>query len=255
MKKLYFILIIFLAACDLGPVREIYTPELPSLPAAWQEILGPPHWHMEWLNTDGKWSSWDGQHGFPALSFMQEWTTPVIAWPYWPEKDLYPRQMSPAGALFPWDVCEKRIVLSWTAGVDAYLWQELAKNVNTQQSSGTPRYAWYFDWPRFRELMESENIPAEVRQDPWLADWKDFAKRTTESGFDRRRIKVDTRTSLSVFPNPGNFWIGYSCFADPVAVPKDEPLILKVRDLPETWICSTGLLRCRSNTWIFIPSP
>ncbi|MDR0475627.1 MAG: hypothetical protein LBH43_18385 [Treponema sp.] len=40
---------------------------------------------------------------------------------------------------------------------------------------GTPRIPWYFDWPRFRELMDSSDIPEEVRLDPWTADWKTIA--------------------------------------------------------------------------------
>ncbi|MCL2831609.1 MAG: hypothetical protein FWD78_00430 [Treponema sp.] len=257
MKRLYLftdilavIAIILLGACDQGPVRASYSLQFPDLPIAWQEILGSPHWRIQWVNTEGKWSDWDGAGGFPDLPLMQEWTSPVICWPYWPEKGLYPGQMSPCGGLFPWDASGDSLVLSWEAGVDAFLWQQFAF-FQEMQTSGTPRYPWYFDWPRFRELMESENIPAEVRLDPWLADWKEFAQKTASSGFDRRRIKTAEKTAVTIFPNPGSLWIGYSCFAAPLETPDGEPLVLKAGSAPETWICKSGILRCGNGTWMY----
>ena len=245
-------MMIFLAACNHGPVREKYSIILPELPGIWLEILGQPHWRLEWLNPGGKWADWEGKENFPELPLMQEWTTPVLAWPYWPEKGLHPGFMNPAGALFPWDISGNRLALSWKGGTDAFYWRELALNINIRTSSGTPRLPWYFDWPRFRELMESENIPAEVREDPWIADWKEIAFKTAESGFDRRRIKAAARTALSI-PNPGGTWVGYSIFSGPTETGEDGSLRLTVRETPETWVSEYGLLRCQKNAWIFVP--
>jgi len=253
VKKFYFLFLVLLAACDSGPIHTDYELQMPQLPQAWLEVLDEPHWRILWLNSEGKWSSWEGRENFPTIPVIQEWTTPVLAWPYWPEKGLLPGQMSPAGALFPWDAKGSSIELSWKAGVDAFYWQELAIFQDAQLSSGTPRVPWNFDWPRFRELMESENIPSEVRDDPWLADWKEIAQKTAESGFDRRRIKAQAGTTLTISPSPGKFWIGYSSFAAPLEVDDGDPLVLKVHDQTETWISESGLLHCSSAAWIFVP--
>ena len=101
--------------------------------------------------------------------------------------------------------------------------------------------------------MDSENIPTEVRADPWLADWKEIALKTAESGFDRRRIKAAARTALFIFPNPGGVWTGYSVFTEPVEAGEGGSLSLMVRELPETWVSESGLLRCKKDAWIFIP--
>ena len=241
-----------MTACGHGIIHAGYKPELPEIPDLWDEILGAPRWKLEWLNPDGKWSSLEGLRNFDEIKMMQEWTTPVLAWPYWPEKNLHPGLFSPAGALFPWDVSGSSLFLSWEAGIDAYLWRELAANAEIRPS-GTPRYPWYFDWPRFRELMKSDNVPPEVRLDPWLADWKEFAKKTAESGFDRRRIKVEPRTILTINPCPDIIWAGYSAFGAPVETEENGILEIPVKITPETWVSESGFLRCQKGTWIFIP--
>ena len=256
MKKLYFICLLLLASCSQGPISSGYVPELPALPPAWQEILGAPHWRLEWVNQEGNWASWEGKTGFPGLFLMQEWTSPVLAWPYWPEKDLHPEQMQPAGALFPWDVSGNRLILSWKAGVDAFFWRELSLNSEAQTSGSTPRVPWYFDWPRFRELMESENITLEVRQNPWLADWKYIAFRTVQSGFDRRRIKAQAGTTLTIFcPEniPQGLWAGNSPFVLPVYLSPGEALVITAHEAPETWVSETGFLRVSKGTRLFKP--
>ena len=247
---------VVLAACGQGPIQTDYSPELPNLPASWEEILGKPHWRLEWVNN-GTWSTWEGKEGYPGLSLSQEWTSPVLAWPYWPEKGLFPGLMRPAGAFFPWDVSGGSLVFSWKAGVDAFFWRELARfaavrNENAQKAPATPRLSWYFDWPRFRELMDGDNIPPEIKQNPWLADWSGIARKTVESGFDRRRIKVETRTEITI-PCLDALWTNSSPFEEPIVALPEEPLILRVKESPETWISSSGLLRCHKKAWIFIP--
>jgi hypothetical protein len=255
MKGLFAInlaAVVFLSSCSQGPIRTTYSPELPQLPAAWETILGKPHWRLEWVDENGSWKVWEGKEGIPELSLMHEWTSAALCWPFWPEKGLVPGLMYPGGALFPWDVSEGRLVLSWKAGVDALFWRELAQNEEAQKAPGTPRLPWLFDWPRFRELMETDDIPLEIRENPWLADWSSIAGKTVESGFDRRRIKAAARTEIAI-PCPGNLWTGSSPFVEPISVIPGEPLILLVRESPETWISASGLLRCQKGAWIFIP--
>ena len=255
MKWLIFPFFVLLASCNIGPIQDKYYPQMPETPRAWVQIAGTPHWRLEWLDKNMKWQVREGTGGFNGIALTQEWTVPVFAWPYWPEKGISPGQFSPAGALFPWDVQGNKIMLTWKAGTDAFFWREMARNINVWVSAGTPRYSWYFDWPRFRELMESENIPAEVRQDPWLADWKEIALKTVEMGFDRRRIKPQTRTILPINPDPSlsRFWAGYSAFADLVEARSGEPLNLPVTETAETWIGESGILRCQKGAWIFLP--
>ena len=255
MRRLLPIILISLAACSQGPVRDSYSPELPSLPPAWKNILGKPFWRLEWIE-DGVWKCWEGKEGFPDLCLIQEWTSPVLAWPFWPEKELLPGHMRPAGALFPWDVSGGTLILSWNAGIEALLWRELAQNSalnnEAEKSSGTPRHPWYFDWPRFRELMKSEETLPEICRDPWLADWQSIAGKTVESGFDRRRIKPEPRIEITI-TCPGDFWINSSPFAEPVSIPPGDPLVLPAGKKSETWVSNSGFLRCNMDAWIFVP--
>jgi hypothetical protein len=251
MRRILIISLVVLAGCEQGFVNTTYNPLLPSLPVAWEGILGKPHWRLEWAEN-GNWVSWEGKTGFPQISPDEEWTSPLLAWPFWPEKAIPPGLMYPAGALSPWDISGKSLVLSWKAGVDALFWQKLSENEETQQKSGTPRLPWFFDWPRFRELMESEDIPLEVRKDPWLADWSSIAQKTVESGFDRRRIKAEPRTEISI-PWHDDFWISTNPFVEPISLRPGQALVIPVKGTPETWLSSSGLLRCHKEAWIFIP--
>jgi hypothetical protein len=249
-----FAALALLAIAGCGPAPASYRVELPSLPPAWDEILGPPHWRLEWYNEAGQDAFWEGaasEKGPPALSFMDEWASPVLAWPYWPEKGLFPGNFRPAGALFPWDAPKGRLVLTWKAGVDAVLWRELAAAFG-EKPAGTPRFPWYFDWPRFRELLEGDLIAEEVRQDRWLADWKAIGRKTAESGFDRRRISPPALTEVRI-PGLEGRWIGASPFAPPLDAAEGEPLCLFAGDSPAVWVSAKGVLHCSKDTWIFLP--
>ena len=185
-----------LAACKNDLMRSSYKPVFPDLPSHWDEILGEAHWRFEWVDENGSWQWWESQKSgeAPDLSISHEWTIPVLAWPFWPERDLIPGMMKPAGALFPWDAAGEKLVLSWKAGVEAVFWKEMILAERPTDASAE-RLPWYFDWMRFRELLESENIPSNVRQNLWLADWKSIAQKTVLSGFDRRRIVSRDRKS------------------------------------------------------------
>ena len=243
------VLAVLLACCDDGPIPSSCRPVMPELPRHWKEILGEPNWHLEWIGEDGSWEKWDASPGteVPGLSLPVEWTTPVLAWPFWPALDLPPGVMCPAGALFPWDGRD-RLALSWRGGVDAFLWKELASAERATDAAGG-RLPWYFDWPRFRELMESENVPAAVRGDPWLADWEAVAAKTVQSGFDRRRI-VSHKFSLLAIPNLDGRWAASSPFAPPVEASGDGLLVLNVSANVDTWVSSDGILKCSTSGWV-----
>ena len=157
--------------------------------------------------------------------------------------------MRPCGALFPWDLCGETLALGWEGGVMAVFWKELAQ-AERSSAAAAERLPWYFDWPRFRELLKSGNIPEAVRRNPWLADWKDIAERTVRSGFDRRRFVSRSFTELSI-PGLGGFWIGSSPFAPPLEAPLDGPLCLSVTGAPDTWVSSRGVLKCSASGWVW----
>jgi len=243
-------LVILLAACGSGPGRSAYRPHLPVIPGCWQEILGEPHWRLEWIGEEGVWKDWEGPAGSepPLLSPVVEWTTPVLAWPFWPEAGLSPGVMRPGGALFPWDARDGSLRLSWEGGVDAVFWKELAAADRSSEAS-QGRLPWYFDWQRFRKLLESGDVPDELRRDPWLADWREIAGKTVESGFDRRRIVSRRLTEVAV-PGLDGSWVGASPFTPPLEAPPGGPLVLMAAAAPDTWVSLTGVLRCSTLGWV-----
>jgi hypothetical protein len=246
------VIVIFIVGCGEGLNQASYQPLLPPIPPHWQLILGEPHWRLEWLNENGAWETWDGSPGSkpPFMYLISEWTTPVLAWPFWPGRNLLPGIMRPAGALFPWDASGGNLKLSWRGGVDAFFWKELAAAERVTEA-GERRLPWYFDWPRFRELFEGDVISEVIRNDPWLADWRDISHRTVQSGFDRRRIAARKFTEV-VIPGLGGYWIGSSPFAEPLYLTPDDPLILNVSDAADTWVSSRVVLRCSTAGWVVI---
>jgi len=239
------------AACENGPIRSIHQPVLPELPSQWEEIPGEVYWRLEWVGEDGTWREKiiRSSREVPELQLIREWTTPVLAWPFWPEWDLLPGMMHPCGALFPWDASGAKLNLCWKGGVEAFFWKELAA-ADYSSDAARKRYPWYFDWPRFRELLyESGNVPEPVRQDPWLADWMSIAQKTVQSGFDRRRIVSRSFTELAI-PGLAGRWIGSSPFAAPIDAAPGIPLLLQAADVPDVWVSSLGILKFSSSGWV-----
>jgi len=247
---LMLILSVLMSACGNGPARSGYRPMMPVLPGHWQEVLGEAHWRLQWIGEEGVWKTQDVPPGAeaPPLSVVAEWTTPILAWPFWPEAGLAPGIMRPGGALFPWDAIGGNLLFSWEGGVEAVFWKELA-GVERAGGASLGRLPWYFDWPRFRLLLESGDIPEEIRRDPWLADWKEIAARTVGSGFDRRRI-VSRRLTEVAIPGLGGLWVGASPFTPPLEAPPGGPLLLLAGAAPDTWVSSTGVLRCSTLGWV-----
>jgi len=264
-------LLILLAGCDdVQQIHSSYKPVFPSLPGGWRDVLGEAHWRLEWVGEDGTWHKWEGKQGddVPSLSLIQEWTTPVLAWPFWPGLDLSPGIMRPGGGLFPWDTSGEKLVLSWGGGVDAAFWKEMAAAVDGSEAAKDNRLPWLFDWPRFREIMAGESIGDSVRQDPWVVDWKEVGRKTIESGFDRRRIKPMKFTQIEIPLSelsaeterfglevrgspPAGRWSGSSPFVPVLEALSEGCLTLDVTDAVGAWVSVKGILKCSTSGWIY----
>jgi len=246
-----------LLVCCAERFPSRYVLELPETPAAWVSLLGEPHWHVEWFNPEGQKKAAD----FPPASKNRieaeipvTWANPVTAWPWWPEHNLIADIFKPCGALFPYDVSGKNgdhLRLRWEAGPDVIFYQELAlayqKNAPNTSASKTPDK---FDWPRFRELFQSEALSEAVREDPWVVNWRSAAEKTITSSFDRRRITAEA-PDLKPFPVPAGAWYGSSPFAGPIIFKEGESAVFPVRQGINIWISVEGILRVSGNTWRF----
>jgi hypothetical protein len=256
MKPLYTVLAAaLLAAC--GGVFEdpVYVLELPALPPTWAELLPAPAWRFEVLDGEGRYQVLDTGEGFPpALSFSPERAAGILAFPHWPERNLPPGLMRPAGGIFPFDLREDRLVLSWRGGLDAWVYRELAaaRRAEGGEQAHSLRRPELFDWPRFRKLWEDAVLPEEVRRDPWLVDWGTFSRKTLRSGFDRRRIVPEPRRELLI-PGFGGPWAGTSPFGELLVPEPGGPLRLWVGSGTETLVSGEGLLRYGGKSWLWLP--
>jgi len=284
MKKFLLILIFcaefFLHSCEESLVDSRYSLELPQLPQGWAALLGIPYWRIEWLNDEGwKETKTVLGNGGAEISLPPTLASAVSALPFWPDKGIGPGIFRPAGAIFPFDASGKNIILSWQGGVDANLFWELVRAYQgTEEVSippeaqtdemavmegramvewraagqrGVSRLPWNFNWPRFRQLFIDPTLNAEVRADPWLADWHGIAEKIVKSGFDKRRLVPEARSSLKIPVSCGP-WIGTSPFASPLFF--ETTPVFPVRSSPDTWVSAEGILRCNTETWILLSS-
>ena len=277
MKRINVVLLFALTlastACRNPVIPPEYALEFPALPVPWQEMLGNAHWRLVWLNPQGIPQSreTDGK-GIPAIATVVEWATPVLAFPYWPGRGILPGEMRPAGAILPFDARGNRLQLSWRGGAEAWFYRELAAARSTaitsaaagKLDSGTfnKRRPEYFDWPRFRVLMDSDSIPGAIRDDPWRADWSDIAVRTILSGFDRRSIKVQAGEELLVSRALNNTSVPRAIAAEgPFAGPSPFARLLSpepgvgyrftVTPRADTYVSAGGILRVSRKTWVY----
>jgi hypothetical protein len=258
MKRFFMILGFcagfFLHGCGESPVDSRYRLELPKIPRGWEVLLGSPHWRIEWLNDGGRKETKTvrGNSG-GEISLPPTVASAVSALPYWPDRGIGPGIFKPAGAIFPFDASGKTLVLSWQGGVDANLFWELAQAYRKAEEEhavgqrAVLRLPWNFNWPRFREVFDDPSLNAEVRADPWLADWHGIATKIVQSGFDKRRLVPETRSSLEIPVNYGP-WIGTSPFAPPLFF--ETTPVFFVRAAADTWVSAEGILRCNTQTWI-----
>jgi hypothetical protein len=248
------VLFFFLSACAGEGFDPLYQVEFPPLPPTWQRILGPPHWRVTWIGPEGTWETLETTQRLLPIRLLSTWTTPVIAYPYWPERGIAPDILRPGGGLFPFDCENTRIRLSWRGGVEALVYRELAAHA-AAPPRGTPRLPHYFNWPRFRALLEGPELPEVVRQDLWSADWKGICLKIAQSGFDRRRIVPRSRAELPVPVPYSGPWIGTSPFGEPVYEEPGKVLRLLVSEQGDTYLSPEGMLRCTQDTWMWIPFP
>jgi len=254
MKTVFFAFILcagfFLHGCGESLVDSRYTVQMPGLPPAWEVLLGSPYWRVEWLNGEGRKETVIVRgNGGMEVSLPTTWVSAVSAAPFWPDKGLGPGIFRPAGAIFPFDVSGKSLVLSWQGGVEANLYWELIEAYR-RAGQESIRLPWNFNWPRFRQLFDDPTLNADVRADPWLADWSGIAAKMVQSGFDKRRLVPEARSSMEIPVNLGP-WIGVSPFAPPLlfeAVP-----VFPVRPAVDTWVSAGGTLRCNTEAWILLP--
>ena len=258
----FFVLftVVMLFSCDSSLTGSRYSLNFPDLPPVWALVLPPPHWRIEWQNSDGKSETLIINSGRnPEISLPNTFTSAVLAWPYWPEKGIEPGIFMPAGALFPFDIQGTDLSLSWKGGIDVIFYRELEKvgNSGPGTSSSVPRLPLYFNWPRFRELFSDPTVNSEVRGDPWLADWPQIAEKTWQTGFDKRRLVPQARNELAIpgldtnaAPGP---WIGVSPFAAPLYFDATPvfPVRTTVPGTVDIWVSARGILHCSPKAWIF----
>ena len=254
---LWTIFLLFLTACNNEDFfHSQYTLVLPKPPEQWVDMLGEPHWRVQWFNPNGQKQFKNIENAQSiAIALPETWASAVLAWPYWPVHNINPGLFRPCGALFPFDVSGNRLYLSWKAGPDAVYYLELANayrlaGQENAADSRVPRLPYLFDWPRFRELFETDVLSQEIRNDPWLACWRNIAERTVRSGFDRRRI-VPEPVLQTAIPVPAGPWYGSSPFAAPLNFTKGQTPVFPLRVSTEIWISAEGILRGNRDTWIF----
>jgi hypothetical protein len=256
---LWFPLLLLLGACGNPAIQDGYALDFPVLPEAWQELLGAPRWRLIWIDEQG-FSKTLETDGDAAISTVAEWAAPALAFPYWPDRGIFPGEMRPAGAVIPFDIRGGRLQLSWRAGAEAWFYRCLteARNAVLAEAGEAPaaldkRRPEYFDWPRFRDLMENGPIPAPLREDPWKADWQDAAARMVRSGFDRRRI-LERETEELILPQAvlgqGPF-AGPSPFAEPLFPEPDKGYSFPAGSRSDTYISAEGILRINRKAWVY----
>jgi hypothetical protein len=239
-----------LMACG-GIADRSYRLDLPELPPAWQTILGDAHWSVEWIDGAGipRTAELSPYQNF-AITVVNDASSPVLAYPYWPERQLKSGDMKPAGALFPWDVHGGNITLSWWGGVDAVFWSGLSRAENPK------REAISFNWKRWREAWTDGSFPPAAVHDPWLCDWESIAAKIAASGFDKRRIIVMNYPRLVLSGEIWQgVWYGPSPFDTGTSATSGEPLSLPLVPPSAAAFSSTGLVRYSSAGFLRFPWP
>jgi hypothetical protein len=164
---------------------------------------------------------------------------------------ILPGAMKSAGAIFPFDAAGGVVRLSWEGGVSAEFYLALARaQVSGENDAGKRRPEW-FDWPRFRQLLKDGDIPEELREDPWLADWDAAAAKTVESGWDRRRIKATEYTPLMVTIPADGPWFAASPFAPVRYWKAGERAELPASEIPAIILSPAGYLKYTKSDYIW----
>jgi hypothetical protein len=246
-----FFVLLLLAGCANPVLPSRYALEFPELPGPWAEVLGTPSWKVEWYNRDGNRESTVAD-GYLDISAFSEWPSPVTAWPFWPDKGIEPGMFMPAGALYPFDVSDGVLRISWYAGADAAFYLALEEAHSRKENAHPLRKGRFFDWPRFRALFAS-GVSAELQEDPWLVDWKEAAEKTVNSGFRTSYIKAGKRTVTEVLIPHDAPWFSTSPFriTENWTAGSVEPLALTGE--AELWVCLGGILFLSTGARLWVP--
>jgi hypothetical protein len=259
---LWFPLLLVLGSCGNPAIRDDYALEFPALPGAWQELLGAPRWRLIWMDERGVARTLDTEGG-AVISTVVEWASPALAFPYWPDRGIFPGEMRPAGAIVPFDIRGDRLRLSWRGGAEAWFYRCLTEARNAALAEAgeggvsvpDKRRPECFDWPRFRSLMSGEAVPPAVRDDPWRVDWQAVASRTVRSGFDRRRVVARTEEELTLPAaalGAGPF-AGPSPFAAPLLPEPDRGYCFPAGSSSDVYVSPEGMLRLNRKAWVYYP--
>jgi hypothetical protein len=249
-----FFVFLVLAGCTNPVLPSRYALEFPRLPALWTEVLGTPSWKVEWYNQDGNQECTviDGSTD-SAIPVFFEWPSPVTAWPFWPDRGIEAGMFRPAGALYPFDVSDGVLRMSWRAGADAVFYLALEEARSRKENPHPQRKAAFFDWPRFRAFFAS-TAPEELQEDPWLVNWQEAAEKTVNSGFRTSYVKARERSVTEVpIPHDGP-WFSTSPFR-PVenwTAGTVAPLALSAE--AELWVCSDGMLFLSTGARLWVPA-
>jgi hypothetical protein len=235
--------------CENPVMSSSYKVILPEIPIDWENVLGKPVWKIEWVDKNGNWQKIDVQENRNfSLEICNTKLNPVIAYPFWPEKNIAPKIFFPAGAIFPLDVHNNRINLDWQAGIDAQLYLYLSKYNN-----GGTRNPDQFDWLRFRTLLRTEMENAEIIANPWIVDWENAAKKIAASGFRSSYIKAAKYTEISATIPESALWISPSPFETGKKWETGETIVLNASETPSRFISAKGTIVFTDKTWDYFP--
>jgi hypothetical protein len=241
--------IFLFCGCENPVIYSQYKVILPEIPTDWQTILGSPLWRIEWVDINGKWRKIDAQKSRNfQLEICNTKINPVIAYPYWPEKDFHPGMFYPAGALFPLDVSGDLITLDWQGGIDAQLYLYLSGYNN-----GENRKPEQFDWQRFRSLLRKETENADVKANPWNVDWESAAEKIARSGFRSSYITSRKYTEINVTIPENGLWISPSPFEEAKNWQSGENVVLQATESPSRYVSEKGTIIFDNKTWDYFP--
>jgi hypothetical protein len=227
--------------------------EFPRIPEFWTEVLGTPSWKLEWYGRNGnrEYAVVEGGADI-TIPVFSEWPSPVTAWPFWPDKGIEPGMFKPAGALYPFDVSGGVLRISWRGGADAGFYRALEETHARTENADPRRQARFLDWPGFRTFFVSA-APAELREDPWLVDWKEAAEKTVNSGFRTSYFKARKQTVMEI-PIPHNGpWFSSSAFREAENWTAGSGGTTVVSEETDMWVCPGGMLFLSTGARLWVP--
>jgi hypothetical protein len=235
--------------CENPLMYSQYQVILPEIPPDWESVLGKPVWQIEWVDANGNWQKIEAaeNHAF-SFETCNTKINPVIAYPYWPGKNISAKTFYPAGAMFPLDVRDDAINLDWQAGIDAQLFVYLSKYNNDEA-----RVPEQFDWQRFRALLRSGIEDAEIIANPWIVDWEEAAQKIAASGFRSSYIKQRDFAEINVTIPESGLWISPSPFESGKNWEAGETILLNAAKSPSRYISAKGSIIFTEKTWDYFP--